>query len=340
MHGPAEDASDALIVALPETVGSTLYGMIDILSSAGVLWQELVGAEPGPQRIKPRIVSTTREQFRCGNGIPVTPECAIADDPHAPIVILPEIWLSPEGSIKGRYPELMEWIRRRYRAGAWIYSACSGSIILAESGLLNGCNATSHWAFERLFNTYYPKVKFHPEPNLCFADPGGRIVTGGGTTTWHDLVLHIISRHCSPGEALQIAKVYLLKWHGEGQAPYKMLVKRTPHADAAVRRCEEWLSANYKASDPVARAVAHVGVPERTIKRRFKLATGATLMDHVQNLRIEEAKRVLESSDRPVDEIAIEVGYENPGFFRNLFKRRTGLSPSQYRRMFTAFAEA
>jgi transcriptional regulator GlxA family with amidase domain len=77
---------------------------------------------------------------------------------------------------------------------------------------------------------------FQPEPNLVFADPSGRIVTAGGTTSWHDLAVHIISRHASSGEALRIAKVYLLKWHDEGQLPYASLVSSAPHADSVARR--------------------------------------------------------------------------------------------------------
>jgi transcriptional regulator GlxA family with amidase domain len=113
----------------------------------------------------------------------------------------------------------MDWIRRQYKDGSTLYSACSGSVMLAETGLLDGCEATSHWGYQDLFSKRYPKVHFRPEPNLVFADAAGRIVTAGGTTSWHDLAIHIISRYGSPGEALRIAKVYLLKWHGEGQLP-------------------------------------------------------------------------------------------------------------------------
>ena len=332
-----EVLKEALIVAVPETAGSALYGMIDVLASAGNLWQQLVGVSPGSKLITPRIVSPVGQGFCCGNGIPVAPELAVDDDPEAPIVILPELWLAPDEDLRGRYPDLMEWIRRRYKSGASIYSACSGAIMLAETGLLNGCNATSHWGYHHLFRSSYPEVRFQPEPNLCFADPAGRIVTAGGTSSWHDLAIHIISRHCSPGEALRIAKVYLLKWHNEGQLPFESLVRRTPHADSIVRECEAWLETHYNTPEPVARVVEHAGIPERTVKRRFKAATGTTLMDHVQNLRIEEAKRQLETGDSSFDDISSEVGYENPGFFRALFKRRTGLTPSQYRKMFQSF---
>jgi transcriptional regulator GlxA family with amidase domain len=339
-HPQDQATVEALIVAVPETAGSALYGMVDVLAATGNLWQQLVGTEPLRQPIRPRIVSPSRRPFRCGNGIPVSPDVGVDEDPAADIVVLPELWLAPDDDMRGRHPDLLDWVRRRYRAGSAIYSACSGAVMLAATGLLKGREATSHWGFADLFRTRYPDVRFRPEPNLAFADPAGRIVTAGGTTSWHDLAIHIIARHCSPGEALRIAKVYLLKWHGEGQLPYASLVRRQPHADSVVRMCEDWLANHYRDPHAVAGVVAASGIPERSLKRRFKLATGATPMDHVQNLRIEEAKRLLETERRSFEEIAAEVGYENHAFFRRLFKRRTGLTPGQYRRMFRPFAIA
>ena len=196
------------------------------------------------------------------------------------------------------------------------------------------CEATSHWGYQDLFSKRYPKVRFRPEPNLVFADATGRIVTAGGTTSWHDLAIHIISRYSSPGEALRISKVYLLKWHGEGQLPYAALVRRNPHADSVVRSCEQWLGEHYRETGAIKQIVEQASIPERTLKRRFKAATGTTLIEYLQNLRVEAAKQLLESGQLPVDEISVEVSYEDPSFFRRLFKRRTGLTPSQYRRMF------
>jgi transcriptional regulator GlxA family with amidase domain len=331
---------EALVIAVRETAGSALYGMVDVLSAAGTLWQSLVRAESQRRLFRVRVVAPSREAFRCGNCIPVVPDVSLAEDPKADLLILPELWLGPDEEFKGRYPELMNWIRRRYREGAMLYSACSGAIMLAETGLLDGCEATSHWGYQDLFRKQYPKVRFRPEPNLAFAGPGGRIVTAGGTTSWHDLAIHIISRHSSPGEALRIAKVYLLKLHGEGQLPYASLVRNDPHADSVVRACQEWLSKNFARADAVASVVAIANIPERTLKRRFKTATGSTLIEHLQNVRVEQAKRLLENSDMPTDEVSAAAGYEDASFFRQLFKRCTGLTPSQYRRMFQPVMKA
>jgi transcriptional regulator GlxA family with amidase domain len=331
---------DALIVAVPETAGSALYGMVDVLAATGTLWNELVGRQAGHRLIAPRIVSRSRKPFRCGNGIPVSPELSCAEAQAPEILIIPELWLAPTDDMRSRYGDLKEWIRACHRRGSIIYTACSGSVLLAATGLLDGREATSHWGYQDLFRTYFPRVRFNPAPNLVIADPAGRIVTAGGTTSWHDLALHIIARHCSPGEALRIAKVYLLKWHNEGQLPFASLVRWQPHADSVVRRAEVWLAEHFREPQAVAAVVAVCKIPERSLKRRFKAATGSPLIAHVQNLRIEEAKRLLESQDIATEEIAARVGYDNTAFFRRLFKRCTGLTPGAYRRLFRPMSAA
>jgi transcriptional regulator GlxA family with amidase domain len=340
MKSTSAKLTDIHVVALPETAGSSLYGMVDVLSAAGTAWNILAREGAAEPAFRVKVVANSCEPFQCGNRIPVHPDYGLVDAPFAPVIVLSELWLEPDESISGRHPQLIEWLRRQHQAGAILYSACSGSILLAETGLLDGCHATSHWAYEDLFRNGYPKVKFDPAPNLVYADPAGRIVTAGGTTSWHDLALHIISRHASPGEALRIAKVYLLKFHEEGELPYTPLVRPMPHGDSMVRRCEEWLKQHFRDFEAIAQVTARAGIPERTFKRRFKAATGHSLIEYLQNLRIEEAKRLLEGSDMPIDAISEEAGYSDTSFFRRLFKRLTGLTPSRYRRMFQPILSA
>jgi transcriptional regulator GlxA family with amidase domain len=325
---------ETLVLALPDTAGSALYGLVDVLMTTGRIWQALLRTEVGPLPFDVQIVSDGRRPFRCGNGIPVSPSVSVRDGPHADIIVIPELWLGPDQHLAGQYREVIDWIRERYKNGAFIYSVCSASLLLAETGLLDGREATSHWGYQQLFERYYPKIRFRPEPNLCFSDAGGRLVTAGGATSWHDLVLHIISRHATPAEALRIAKVYLLKTHDEGQLPYRPLVRPLPHPDSKVRDCETWLTQHYRETGTIARVVQHSRVPGRTLKRRFRAATGLSLIEYLQNLRVEEAKRLLESSKRSADEISAEVGYQDPSFFRRLFNQRTGMTPGHYRRMF------
>ena len=251
----SRSAKQVLLLAVPETAGSALYGMLDVLAAAGNIWQTLVRADLEPALFVPRVLGVNRRAFNCGNAIPVRPDVALRDDPPADIVILPELWLGPDEHLKGKYPQIMEFIRRRHSEGAYIYSACSGAIMLAESGLLDGRPATSHWGYQDLFRMHYPQIEFNPEPSLCFADSEGRVVTAGGTTSWHDLAVHIIARHGSTGEALRITKVYLLKWHSEGQLPYASLIRNAPHADKKVREAEQWLAQHFREQQAVSRLV-------------------------------------------------------------------------------------
>lgn len=325
---------EVLLVATPQTAGSSLYGVLDVLSAAGNVWQTLTRTGKEQKLFRVRVVAAADRPFTCGHGIPVTPDCSVAEDPDAALIIIPELWLGPDESIEGRYPEMIDWLRRRYDAGANLYSACSGAILLAETGLLDGCAATSHWGYQDLFRSRYPKVRFDPAPNLCYADSAGRLITAGGVTSWHDLALHIVARYASPGEALRIAKVYLLKWHSEGDLPYANLLRHTPHDDSIVRRCEDWLQEHYRDSDAIAGVTGFAAIPERTLKRRFKAATGSPLIDYLQNVRVEQAKRLLENTELPIEEISERIGYSDASFFRRLFKRLTGLTPGHYRRYF------
>ena len=325
---------DVCMVAVPDVAAGSLYGILDVLASAGTVWEVLVGQGPREPRLVPRIVGLDTAPFRCGNNAAVVPDAAISGIERTDIVIVPELWIGPHEPLSGRYPELVDWIRRMYEGGAVIYSACSGALLVAETGLLDGCEAATHWGYGNLFRTCHPRVSLRPERILAFAGPGQRIVTSGGGTSWNDLVLYLIARHVSPADALNVARVFLLNWHEDGQLPFAGLVRNSQHADAAVRACQEWLEVHFRESNPVAGAVAQSGLPERTLKRRFKAATGYALIEYVQNLRIEEGKQHLEFSDLSVEEVGARVGYEDPAFFRRLFKRSTGLSPSRYRRMF------
>ena len=323
-----------LLLAVPETAGSVLYGMLDVLSATGNIWQTLVRSDALPAQFKPQILTLNKKPFNCGNGIPIRSDVTVKENPSTDILIIPELWLGPDEKITGKYTEIIDFIKRKHAEGTFIYSACSGALMLAESGLLDGNQATSHWGYMDLFRQSYPSVKFQPNANLCFADDDGRIVTAGGTTSWHDLIIHIISRHCSPGEALRIAKVYLLKLHNEGQLPYTPLIRNLHHKDSKVFEAEKWLKTNFRNKEAIENLLKVINIPSRTIKRRFKKATGQSLIDRVQCLRIEEAKHKFETQTISIDDVSAEVGYEDPAFFRRLFKRLTGMTPSSYKKMF------
>jgi transcriptional regulator GlxA family with amidase domain len=152
--------------------------------------------------------------------------------------------------------------------------------------------------------------------------------------TWHDLVLYLIGRHAGATAAQTIARFFALQWHQDGLVPYIVFEGRKDHGDAAVQKAQDWLATHFSVANPLEEMVRLTGLTERTFKRRFTSAAGLSPIAYVQRLRIEDAKRRLERTETAVDEISWQVGYEDPAFFRRLFKRLTDMTPGGYRRRF------
>jgi len=320
------------ILVASESSGGVLYGLKDVLSGAGNAWSELMGGEPGDRQLDVHLVAATKEPFTCFYDIPVNPRVSIDEELQTDVVLVCDMYVPVNESPRGRHSCEVAWLQRMYRQGAIITSACSGALLLAEAGLLDGLEATSHWIFRDMFANYYPKVKFRPERILCFAGDEHRIVTAGGQTAWQDLALYLIARFCGRDEAIRAAKIHLIVEHLDGQLHFAGMGPLRQHRDSAIGHCQAWIAENYKIDQPVSRMMQISGLASSTFTRRFRAATGYQPIEYVQALRVEEAKELLETSARPVEQIGHEVGYEDPASFRRLFRRITGLTPSEYRR--------
>jgi transcriptional regulator GlxA family with amidase domain len=324
------------LLALPETTPAALFGLYEVFSAVGVMWRELTGEAVTARRLETRIASRGSKPFASPVGAMITPHAAVADVAHSDIVVVTDLAFPPDSDPRGRWPAEAEWIRRQWEQGTTVCSICTGSIFLAEAGLLDGREATTHWVVTDLFRRCYPAVRLRPERILCPGGPEHRVVTAGGASSWEDLALYLIARFSGEAEALRMAKLFVLGDRSEGQLPFAAMGRPRQHDDAAVGACQVWIADHYAEPNPVTRMVAQSGLATRTFKRRFKAATGYAPVDYVQALRIEEAKQLLETTDKPTDSIAHAVGYEDPAFFRRLFKRRTGVTPAKYRNRFQA----
>jgi transcriptional regulator GlxA family with amidase domain len=326
------------LLAAAETSPSVLYGLYDVLYSVGSVYLDMTMGEPGPDALDVRIVAAEAEPFRCGGGIMVEPHAAIETIERVDVALVCDMYTPINEPPRGRYPREIAWLRKMHANGAIIASVCSGALVLAEAGLLDGLETGGHWAYRDLFRRCYPAVTMREDKVLCLAGADDRIVTTGAVTAWEDLALYLIARLCGQQQAVLTAKVFLLSGHEDGQLPFAAMTRRIDTSDAVIGDCQSWIAENYRAGTPVQRMAERSGLNPRTFARRFRTATGYQPIDYVQALRVEEAKQMLETGELGVDEIAEAVGYGDPASFRRLFKRRAGLTPAAYRRKFRGIA--
>lgn len=328
------------ILAVPESSASTVYGMHDLFASAGTDWDLIVNGVPGRPLIAPTIVSADGAPLRVVNGLRIEPHCALADCPAPQVAVIPDLMVPPQQDLHGRYPAETAWLKTLYARGATLASACSGALILAETGLLDDQDVTTHWAYCEAMGAHYPRLRIHPGRALVTAGEGQRLVMAGGGSSWNDLGLFLIARFLGVEEAMRVARLHLLDWHHVGQQPFAALTRNRQVDDALIARCQGWIAEHYEQDAPVAAMARLSGLAERSFARRFARATGMPPMDYVHTLRLEESKHLLETTALPVEAVATEVGYQDASFFGRLFRRKVGLTPAQYRRRFTALRTA
>jgi transcriptional regulator GlxA family with amidase domain len=324
------------ILAADSCRGAILYGLYDLLASAGTAWSYLTEGAPGPAITRVRIVARTKEPFRCIARVPVTPDADLEDADDAEIVCLPNFRLGEFAAPREFLGPEIEWVLRRHAAGARIATACSGSALLADAGLLDGQEATAHWSMRDAFRTRWPQVRFHPDRTLTFAGEGDSIVMAGGMASWQDLALYIIARFIDPKQAARSARFYCVDPQPDGQRHFAAPRRRLQSEDSVIKDCQAWVADAYGERDAVARMIARAGLPRRSFDRRFRAATGYSPKDYVQSLRIEEAKQRLEMDRDDIEAVADAVGYADARAFRRQFRNSTGLSPAEYRRRFSS----
>lgn len=222
-------------------------------------------------------------------------------------------------------------LRQHHQRGAVIATYCTGSYLLAEAGLLDGRVATTHWAKAADFARRYPRVALRADQVLTEQEG---MLCGGAVTSFLDVALRLVERFAGANLAAATAKALLIDANRVTQAPYASLVEEHGHGDRLVMRAQRHMEATLRQRFSLPDLANHLAVSERTLSRRFKQAVGATPLEYLQSVRIELAKRLLETGGDSFDEVSRRVGYEDATTFRQLFKRRTGVSPREYRQRF------
>jgi transcriptional regulator GlxA family with amidase domain len=320
---------DVTVLFLDEMFSSTAIAPMEVFRHAGVLWNSLVGTRQ-VARFRVTSASIDGRSVRCDGPVHIQPQTALSAIRKTDLIFIPTTGIGVDDVVE-HYAPIVPWLRRWHKRGAAIASVCSGVGLVAATGLLDGKRATTHWGLADRFRKKYPQVKWMPE--LMVTEDHG-FYCGGGVHAALDLSLYLVEKFCGHEVAMQSAKAMLIETPRAWQAGFAIVPLKTEHQDDSISSAQEWLHQNFRRSFPLEAPARRVGMSLRNFVRRFKQATGDSPLMYLQKLRIAAAKRLLEGDHRTVQEISNAVGYEDVAFFRNLFQRHTGVSPSAYRQRF------
>ncbi len=261
----------------------------------------------------------------------VNPDSLINEIKKTDLIILPAI----HGDLKNNLEqnaELVPWIIRHYKEGAEVVSLCIASFFLASTGLLNGRQCATHWAFANEFRSLFPEAKLMDDKIMTEADG---IYTSGGAYSFTNLLMYLVEKYAGREVAILTAKAFMIDIDRNSQSPFIMFAGQKAHNDKPVLNAQEFIEHNYTDKITVDRLCDKFGVGRRTFERRFKKATANTVVEYIQRVKIEAAKKELESGRKTVGEVMFDVGYTDTKAFRDVFKKFVGLSPVDYKHKYS-----
>ncbi|EWY39023.1 AraC family transcriptional regulator [Skermanella stibiiresistens SB22] len=320
----SRDAIEIGLLIYPGAQLSAVHGLTDLFAVASRLAAACQDGEAAAFR-----VSHWRLSADGGAVEPVPdPDAAALQPMLAALIVPPSLAREPLGD---RAIPLTRWIGERHAAGAVVCSVCAGAFLLAETRLLDGRMATTHWALAETFAERFPDITLDAD-KLVVDD--GDIITAGGVMAWVDLGLRLVERLVGPSVMQDTARFLLVDPGGREQRFYRGFAPKLRHGDAAVLKVQHWLQSHGGGKPTLPMMASHAGLGERTFLRRFHKATGLNPSEYLQHLRVGKAREILESSATPIEQVAWAVGYGDPGAFRKVFHKLVGLSPGEYRRRF------
>jgi transcriptional regulator GlxA family with amidase domain len=269
-----------------------------------------------------------KKQVKLNNGLfSVRTNKLLQEVQQVDLVFVPAISGDLTVAIK-KNQALVPWIVEQYNKGAEIASLCVGTFLLASTGLLDGKKCSTHWGVCNEFRRLYPSVELI-EGNVITEEK--RIYSSGGSHSYWNLLLYLLEKYTSREAAVLASKYFAIDIDRNSQAVFSMFKGQKIHKDQAVLAAQEYIEKNVheKISIDTLSKVAAIG--RRTLERRFKQATYNSVLEYIQRVKIEAAKRLFESSRKNIHEVMYDVGYMDIKAFRDLFKKLTGVTPVEYR---------
>ncbi|MEU6257230.1 GlxA family transcriptional regulator [Streptomyces sp. NPDC047043] len=311
------------------TVLIVLFDGVQSLDVTGPL-EVFAGAEkhtPGTYRI--RTASPDGAPVRTSSGLTLVPDESLAEAPDPHTLLVP----GGEGTRRtGRDARLTDWLREHGSRAERLVSVCTGALLLAEAGLLDGRRATTHWAYCAKLARDHPAVEVDPDP-IYIRD--GHVATSAGVTSGIDLALALVEEDLGRDTALALARhlVVFLRRPGN-QAQFSAQLAAQTARREPLREVQQWVTEHPSGDLSVESLAERAALSPRHFARAFQAETGMTPGRYVDRVRLEHARRLLEDTADGVEEISRASGYGTPEAMRRAFVRTLGAAPAEYRRRF------
>lgn len=288
---------------------------------------EFLKSEEQPPLFNVQLVGLTKEVKLADGIFSIHTDATIRNARKPDLIIIPALSGDLEAAIR-QNQDFVPWITEQYQQGAEVASLCLGAFLLASTGLLNGKSCSTHWLFANEFRRQFPDVTL-VDDKIITEQKG--IYSSGGANSYWNLLLHLIEKYTSRQMAILAAKFFVLDIGRSSQSPFSMFKGQKLHNDPEIAAVQEFIEQNYQEKITVEDLCDKFGIGRRTFERRFKKATNNTVVEYMQRVKIEAAKKELETGRKTVSEVMYEVGYNDTKAFRDVFKKITSMSPVDYR---------
>lgn len=316
----------SIIVPLGHSSLPNIDGSHQILSEVNSILKRM-GRKPV---FKIQLVGLEHETVQRNGLYVIRPEVLIGDVKKTDLIIIPAMH-GDLGQAIERNKDFIPWIIKHYNEGAEVVSLCIGAFFLATTGLLNGKKCATHWAAANDFRAMFPEVNLVDDKIMTEQDG---IYTSGGAYSYPNLIVYLIEKFAGREVAILIAKSFMIDIDRQSQSPFAIFYGQKTHNDEPVKKTQNYIEKNFTDKITVDQLATMAALGRRSFERRFKSATSNTVAEYIQRVKVEAAKKRLESSRKNITEVMFEVGYSDSKAFRNTFRKITGMSPVDYRRKY------
>lgn len=287
-----------------------------------------------PALFEVQLVGLSKEVKLSEGLFTVHADKTLAEADKTDLVIIPALFGDMAGAVAANR-DFLPWIVAQYHGGAEVASLCVGAFLLASTGLLDNRKCSTHWGFASEFREMFPDVEV---VDGSIVTEENRLYSSGGAHSYWNLLLHLVEKYTDRETAILASKYFAVDIDRNSQAAFAMFKGQKNHQDPAVKSAQEFIERHFNDKFTVDQLAEKVAVGRRSFERRFQKATNNSVLEYVQRVKIEAAKRSFETSRKNINEVMFDVGYTDTKAFRTIFKKITGLTPIAYRNKYNKIA--